>query len=289
MFELTGCSRNRKQVSGHLQFLKSLAHQMGDSSHSRKRTVNGSENSCQDFCPDKRDIISPRTQGLERISGSSLMNQPSDRVSLTVQNVPKKVPASQLYAWPQMIFNQDFKSLIRVSRNVRVQIFRFVHFSLVLNSYNDTNDLLRLCDIIETGTLMHISTIHVIFVGGDSIESPSSNSPDPSADFGQIVTERFPNLKTLTVTLIPRFLDPRKYSYAEMRLILDQSMRWVASAQDVKWGPRTKLFLASLGNMKALVHITLRWKFDCDYFEKEYVKKKGWVLIEGYDVGSLRP
>ena len=49
MFELTGCWRSRKQVAAHLQFLKNLAHEVGDDSHSRMQTVNGNENSCQDF------------------------------------------------------------------------------------------------------------------------------------------------------------------------------------------------------------------------------------------------
>ena len=241
------------------------------------------------FCPENEYNLAPRQQELERIFVSSLMRQRSYLVSLTVQKVPSKATASQQYAWPQMIFDQDFKSLTRVSRSLRTETFRFVHFSLLLNSYTDTKDLLRLCDIIEIDTLMHISTIHVIFAGGDSINSSSIDSQDASADFGPIVTERFPNLKTLTVSLIPRFLDPRKYTYGEMCPILNQSMRWVAAPQEVEWGLRTNLFLASLGNMKASVQITLRWKFDCDYFEREYVKERGWFLINGDEKASLRP
>ena len=106
-----------------------------------------------------------------------------------------------------------------------------------------------------------------------AIEFVDSHTPyilDTWTTFGAYLSTNLPNLKTVFFTLIPR--DPTR-----------------GDQFGYQWGQQTEHFLSSLGNLKATVILSLRWKEDCDYFEDKYAGIRGWRCISrrSEDQGKL--
>ena len=53
-----------------------------------------------------------------------------------------------------------------------------------------------------------------------------------------------------------------------------------------RWGPQIDHFLSGLGDVKATIMLNLRWDYDCEHFEDEYVGVGGWRCIQDGDVLS---
>ena len=150
----------------------------------------------------------------------------------------------------------NFFALSRVNHLFRAEFLGYIETRLSFDFTWDAAALPVFCAQIAPIHRQRRRYIEVDFV--------DEHSPSPSSTtFGSYLSANLPNLRTVFLTLIPR--DPRPNC---------------RNLSDFRWGQHIKDFLFSLGDLKATVILTLRWKNDCDYFEKEYVGSRGWRCIQ---------
>ena len=165
------------------------------------------------------------------------------------------------------MLNQDFVSLQAVNRQIRAEVLDgYLSYSELLH-FLDSPPLIRELHT-QSGphTWQHITRVHV-----DFIERYASSSIDKLAFFGCFLTRIFPKLQCLYLLLIPRTTDGVNAVTG-----LECSRRWSR-----EWGERTSLLLSSLQHMTPTVQLELRFACDCEYFEQNYVGKRGWVWLGG--------
>ena len=287
IYELTGIDRCRKQISSHIQVMKSLG-SCGEewSDQSTVRTPSPKRASpIYDI-----DLRVLQTQGFEGVLTYLPEDQPPDQLIIRVHGLygENPVPADRIISQPKIILCRDLLSLAMVSSCTRREVFRFVEASLHLHPFIDAEDLLQLCKLIENVMGIRVTVAFATLIGGDTDAPTSTNVPHPSIAMSDILKERLPSLRTLDITLMPRFLDPRQYSGVE-KSSLAHGAGWRVLHQSPGWGPRTQAFMDSMTSMRICVHRTVHWPSDRGFFEQEYVGGKGWKFQERGEMNYVKP
>ena len=305
IFQLTGLVRNRKQVSSHVQYLKGLARDVAKTSPKSVRPKNGTRDPQQLSHLYVTDTDAFRKHGSDSLLDFSPMNQCSDLVPFAFQSTSSESPTSVLFSIQdvpndardvpiqspielRIRVNGQILSLATVCRRFRAEVLQNIP-SVTLHPFNGVNDLLSLCTLSDIDPRIRIKTINATIMGGIDTKSSASQDSYGSTDIGTVISDRLPNLRTLNVTLVPLFLDPRQHTEVE----INDAFTWIygngAVLNSRTWGRRTHNFLASLSKIKATVRVTLNWQIYCDYFEREYVSKGEWVFVDQKESEESRP
>ena len=306
IYEITGCHRHRKHVSSHIQDLKKkLGWPSAVEYTSLKRlpTISNQQPGA-DFVSmlDAFTLAfeAPRSESVisELFCNSSLppclvksqlptmgQDSPKYHVSLLRPHIRPKIQGSPLRSdssipfdgsqkpddvtspsfalYSGLVFDCAFLSLMAVSRQIRaeaVSVLESCHGSV--HSHNSLYLLQGMCPQLGLESRMRIRTIHV-----DFIETLETQSTDELATSGSFITDQFPNLECLHLFLVP--------------LTDRMTPRWE--------GTKTLSFLNSFQDMTATVKLELRFIHDCEFFEREYVSKRGWVCTGGDQVPGISP
>ena len=159
-----------------------------------------------------------------------------------------------------------FLALSSVNRFSRTDVLQYIESQLSFDFTWDANDLKAFCTHIKPICRRHVRHIAIEFV--------ESHAPDlltSSTTLGAYLSDNLPNLQKLFLTLIPR--DP---VWVPQHLVLTDVSQWTQSEQ----------FLSSLGDLKATVVLSLR-SMDCEYFESKFVGVRGWRYIGSGNVPEL--
>ena len=262
---LTGHKRTQKQISSHVQVLRGIHNgkmYAGLKSWLQeeslpKLAVNSNELWCEStynwkpsaYCQHSNprnpcaqpgssyqpDVVTEMTTFLGALLRDPEIHLQSGR-KLTIQ---VQVPKSSLV-------------VASVNRRMRVEILQHLGKGIPFEFYDDISALRCFCSLLSTDFQMHLRYVHI-----DFIEGRDTYSSIQSSRLSHSLSSLLPNLRSLHITLDPRVPEERSQSDA------------------VEWGPQTKVFIATLHGIRAGVYLYVRFKYDREYFEREYVGK-GW-------------
>ena len=186
-------------------------------------------------CSSQPDVVSETTTFL-----GALLRDPEIRLrSGRKLKIQVQVPRSSLV-------------VASVNRRIRVETLQHLGNGILFEFYDDFSALRCFCSLLSTDFQMHLRYVHI-----DFIEGRDTYSSIPSSRLSHSLSSLLPNLRSLYITFDPRV--PEEWSPPD----------------GIEWGPQTKFFLATLPGVRAGVYLYVRWLYDRDYFEKEYVGK-GW-------------
>ena len=159
--------------------------------------------------------------------------------------------------------SMEFLTLTRVNHQVRGETYetlpRSFHF------HNDLGAMRYFCSNANPSLALHITSLHFAF-----IQDFVTESPDERTTLAPFLAHWLPNLQRLYLTLLPR--NPRLWDRLKHQR--------PSVCQGMEWGPQSILFLSCLVYTSFTVQLSLRWKYNCDFFEHEYVGKRGWFFVK---------
>ena len=125
------------------------------------------------------------------------------------------------------------------------------------------------------------------------------DSPALVRFFSSAPAELLAPIHHVRITLVEGYMPPQLPHWANLRTLTidlwprnptcpDRDVR--ASGGVRAWGPQTEMFLAALGTtvvVRTRVELEMRWKVDCERFEREYVERGRWRrVIEADNEGA---
>ena len=297
ILEYTGFSRNRKQVSSHIQSLGRISDRIPEESsrltqHFKQQLVRAAAKLSEANREDTNTIEQILGQ-IQQVSFLLARRNRQTEVAPTQRRrrqrkrnaqAPPKPPIRSARILPDSpnhsLFHEisrfapqndrelslqllrplasNFLALSSVNRFSRTDALQYIESRLSFDFTWDANDLKAFC--------AHIKPIYRQQVRHIAIEFIESHAPDlltSPTTLGAYLSDNLPNLHKVFLTLIPR--DP---VWVPWHLVLMDVSRWVHSER----------FLSSLGDLKATVVLSLR-SMDCEYFEGKYVGVRGWRYI----------
>ena len=296
IYECTGQRRSRKQVSSHIQALRKMITEMPEDwdnliQQVDRATTELREAETEDTAQITRIIRRGQnalfilaTRNLENEYAAFHRSHPRQRQRRRkTQASPKSRirpakfmpdgPAHSLFHEisrfapqngrelsfePLRPLGANFLALSSVDHFFRTEVLQYIEDHLSFDFTDNEIALQSFCTHIEPIRRQHLKQIAVEFV-----DSHAADVPSPSTTFGTYLSTNLPNLKTVSLTLIPR--NPTRAD------IFDTQHHW---------GQPTEDFMSSLDDLKATVVLKLQWKEDCDYFEENYVGIRGWKCIQ---------
>lgn len=305
ILEYTGLSRNRKQVSSHIQALGRISDRIAEeSSRLTQRFTQQLARAAAKLSETNREgtaaidrilrqiqqatfILARRNRQMEVApaqrrrrqrsgnaqappkppirSASILPDGPSDSL---FHEISRFAPQNDRELSLQLLrpLASNFLALSSVNRFSRTDVLQYIESRLSFDFTWDANDLKAFCT--------HIKPIYRRQVRHIAIEFVESHAPDlltSSTTLGASLSDNLPNLHKVFLTLIPR--DP---VWVPTHLVPTNVSRWVQSER----------FLSSLGDLKATVVLSLR-SMDCEYFESKYVGVRGWRYIGSGEIPDI--
>ena len=286
IYELTGEIRNRKQISSHIQHIKTIGSHMsrlptkltqqmietatalreadfGDTSLVY-RHIRCIQNAANVLARRSRTHSKPkRSMGASTRVVKSIqppIAQSADSLFCRLSRLAS-VEEHRLVIRPTHPFDMGFLNVTLTNRQIRAEALQFQESKFVFDIQDDIETLHVFCETLTPSLCQRIRYIHL-----ESIEGRTQHLSTISTSPKVYLETSLPTLQTLFVSLVPR--DPTiEHSHYPPRWGPNTSR----PHEDSRWGSKTSAFLAELSRMKMTVVLSLRWDFDCEFFEKEYV------------------
>ena len=250
IFELTGQDKSRKHVSSHFQLLKSIPNMLDPAVDSIREDiidhVRNLHNENQNRLISNLGRIRKELNALVRVLEEN-RRRAADRA---VPHFSFRFTGTYCIDYMSDIIKCDGDipshnlSLMRVSHFYRTECFAILAPKMIYDFGSDVEALHDFSKAISPALLNSITQVRVTLVEGHMLPLPS-----------------VPGLQMLYIDLWPR--DPAR------------------SDSGRAWGEQTETLLTSLqmwvGVLK--VRLEMRWRDDCERFEREYVTNGLWVRV----------
>ena len=170
-------------------------------------------------------------------------------------------------------------SLTSVSRFYRIDALPSLASSIRYDFGNGPRTLQSFSSVLSPASQLNIRNIKIKMVEGFMLHNEAlSLTSDRS--LSTYINNTVANLRVLHIDLWPR--DPtrtiREPTLATL-VPLGEASESTDKTENRAWGVQSEVLLRSLHNVKAKVRLELRLAVDCEKFEREYVRNRGWKRI----------
>lgn len=257
IFELTGEFRCRKSVSSHYQVPKGVLDAVYPGVDSIRDDITDLTSNLQNT--DKDDLIEDLVKRIQDRLTDLLSALEAKRTSVVETTTAPRFNfrfvgtylSPNYFPFQPAIIERDTKipandlSLLRVSRFYRAECFAMLAPKMIYDFGFDVEALQDFSKAVSPAMLNSITQVRVTLVEGHMLPLPP-----------------LPELKMLHIDLWPR--DPAR-----------------SDSIGRAWGEQTETLLASLQTWAGIlkVRLEMRWRDDCERFEREYVTNGAWVCV----------
>ena len=170
---------------------------------------------------------------------------------------------SQISIKPSESLKRNFHSLLAVNHVIRDAALQCLDLEICIDFQDDVEVFHSFATNIKLELLGRIKNARITFIAR---AAPGS--------FGTDFSYVFQNLKTLSIDLIPR--DP---AIGPTDHYNDPSRH---AARIEEWSEHVPVYLSALHQIKGgTIRLHLRWRKDCEHFEKDYVGIHRWACVGG--------